>query len=173
MGVQKVNGVPNQQHGSPDQVSSSQFATATQEQWLWWERGDIESQLGRVGIFGDTTGQHKDKKLVMMPVVWLDYYSTVDDVTLSKLAKREGLVMLSVRGTRITDAGLRHLDGLKELSQLNLTDTSITDDGLRHLEAIVSLRKLNLEGTRVTQAGVARLRLSLPKLEIEVGGLER
>ncbi len=167
MGVKEVSGVPNGQHGSTDKASPSQFATATQEHWFLWERRDIEFQLNSGGL-----NQREEEKLVM-PAVWLDYYSTVDDVTLSEIAKREGLVMLSVRGTRITDAGLRHLDGLKELSRLNLTDTSITDEGLRHLEAMNSLRKLNLEGTRVTWAGVARLRLALPEVEIEVGELER
>ncbi|NOY30516.1 MAG: hypothetical protein GXP28_10185 [Planctomycetes bacterium] len=40
MGVKEVNGVPNQQFGSTDKVSPSQFAKATREHWLRWERGD-------------------------------------------------------------------------------------------------------------------------------------
>ena len=48
MGVQKVNGVPNQQFGSTDTVSPSQFATASQEHWLWWEHKDIEWERNRI-----------------------------------------------------------------------------------------------------------------------------
>jgi len=44
MGNQQVNGVPHRQHSSVDKVSPSEFATATREHWLWWERGDIEFQ---------------------------------------------------------------------------------------------------------------------------------
>lgn len=169
MGIKEVNGVPTQQFGTSDNVSPSQFATATQEHWLWWERGDIEFQLSRGGILGDPMYQREDNELVMMPAVILDYYSAVDNATLSKVAERQDLVMVSVRGTKITDEGLVHLNGLKELSQLNVADTSVTDNGLRHLETMISLRKLNLEDTRVTQAGVAQLRLALPEVEVEVG----
>jgi len=172
MGNQEINGVSHQRHDSVDKVSPSEFAAATQEHWFWWERRDVDFQLSRGGISGGRMHQDDEGKWVMMPAVMLDYYSAVDDVTLSQASKRQDLVMVSARGTRITDAGLLHFKGLKELRQLNIAHTSITDDGLRHLESIVSLRKLNLKSTRVTQAGVARLRRALPKLEVETGDLE-
>ena len=41
--------------------------------------------------------------------------------------------VVGLRGTEITDDGLKHLSSLTSLSVLFLGDTEITDDGLKHL----------------------------------------
>lgn len=167
MGVEKVNDVPHQQFGSTDDVSPEQFAAATRKHLLWWDRLDVEFQLTK----GGTTDRNKNGEYMMKPAVFLDYNSATDDATLFRATERTDLVMLSARGTDITDAGLAHLRGLNALSRLNIADTPVTDDGLRHLEGIASLQKLDVEGTGVTQAGIERLQQALPDLEIDASDL--
>ena len=41
--------------------------------------------------------------------------------------------ILSLNGTRVTDAGLIHLSGLPELRQLWLLDTAVSEEGVRSL----------------------------------------
>ena len=96
-----------------------------------------------------------------------------------------GLPALRLNGTRITDAGLVHLEGLTGLRELRLpreiTDAGlahlkgltelrvlfippqITDAGLAHLEGLTGLRTLHIPYFRVTDAGVRALDEALPR----------
>ena len=67
----------------------------------------------------------------------------------------------------VSDDGLSHLKGLKDLKQLSLTNTKVTDAGLTHLVGLAKLDKLLLKGTRVTPASVAALQKALPNCKIE------
>src|SRR5258706_3261845 len=49
---------------------------------------------------------------------------------------------LNLAGTGVTDAGLAHIAGLKNLRRLNLENTGITDAGLAHLKGLAELRYL-------------------------------
>jgi Leucine-rich repeat (LRR) protein len=54
-----------------------------------------------------------------------------------------------------TDAGLKHLKGLANLRELYVgNNTSITDAGLEHLKRLTQLRILNLNHTKVGDAGL-------------------
>ena len=161
MGVKDIAGTPTNQFGSPDDVSPVEFAKATREHWQWWERGDVDFQIKNGGTsYGNEIGGG------LKPAVFVDYISVVDDTTFARATKRSNLVVLSARGTKITDAGLAHLKPLKRLKKLDVANTSVTDDGLRHLETMTSLESLNVTETRVTQAGIERLRKSLPDIVI-------
>jgi outer membrane lipoprotein-sorting protein len=81
------------------------------------------------------------------------------------LAAVEPPTTLNLRGTRVTDAGLKELAGLKTLKKLDLP-TQVTDAGLKELAGLKSLQLLNLEGTDVTDAGVERLQKALPGCKI-------
>lgn len=71
---------------------------------------------------------------------------------------------------RITDDGLRALRRMGELQRLELeAGTKITDAGLEHLAGLRSLRQLSLDYTGVTAEGVARLQASLPQTKIRWG----
>ncbi|MCY2995297.1 MAG: hypothetical protein NTY19_46660 [Planctomycetota bacterium] len=74
---------------------------------------------------------------------------------------------LDLSSTKVTDAGLIHLEGLTQLQTLNLGSTSITDAGLAHLKGLTKLQELDLSSTKVTDAGVAELKKVLPKVKIE------
>ena len=82
--------------------------------------------------------------------------------------KRPGkpLVDVFLDGTKVTDAGLADLKGLKRLTHLYLCDTGVTDAGLAHLKGLTELQRLDLIGTTVTDTGVADLRKALPKVKI-------
>ena len=61
--------------------------------------------------------------------------------------------------TYITDAGLKHLEGLTHLQGLNLSGTpGITDAGIKHLGALQQLKSLDLGGTQITDAGLEHLK---------------
>ena len=56
--------------------------------------------------------------------------------------KRPGkpLVDVFLDGTKVTDAGLADLKGLKRLTHLYLCDTGVTDAGLAHLKGLTELQ---------------------------------
>ncbi len=60
-------------------------------------------------------------------------------------------------GTNITDNGLRHFNGLTNLTALYLGQTNITDDGLKHLSRLANLESLNLSGTQISDEGLKHL----------------
>jgi hypothetical protein len=161
LGVKDIAGTPTSQFGSPDEVSPEEFAKAARQHWQWWERGDVDFQIKSGGTsYGNEIGGG------MRPAVMVDYISVVDDTTLARATERSNLVVISARGTKITDAGLAHLKPLKRLKKLDVANTSVTDDGLRHLETMTSLETLNVTETEVTQAGIERLRKALPDVAI-------
>jgi hypothetical protein len=55
----------------------------------------------------------------------------------------------------------------RNLLSLSLSETRVTDAGLAHLQKLKGLRNLYLKGTKVTSQGVADLRKVLPDLEID------
>lgn len=86
------------------------------------------------------------------------------DAQLERLAKQR-LMGLHFKGTRITDAGLRHLAGMDSLVSLDLTSTAITDAGLAHLSRLGRLKYLYLDATKITGEGLRYLR-DLHNLEV-------
>jgi hypothetical protein len=76
------------------------------------------------------------------------------------------VVMVNLRGTEITDAGLEQLKGLENLEYLNLYSTPITDAGLKHLEGLKKLRHVYVWQTQVTDAGVNALKAAVPEVKI-------
>lgn len=86
--------------------------------------------------------------------------SRISDKGLRKLKEDhvlDGLEFLVLSGTKITDAGLEHLDGLGNLKSLYLRDTQVTDRGLEQLSRLPRLEKLILSNTRVSDAGLTHL----------------
>ena len=71
---------------------------------------------------------------------------------------------LSLRDTRVTSEGLRHLGGLDSLESIGLTFTDTDDDGLKALSELPNLRELMLQRTKITDGGLVYL-TKLKKLE--------
>ena len=81
--------------------------------------------------------------------------------------------------TPVTDAGVKHLKGLKKLRRLTLNRTAITDAGLGHLSGLTNLEVLEVGGTRITNAGLPHLKgfanlayLDIRSTEVTDAGLE-
>jgi len=64
---------------------------------------------------------------------------------------------LDLARTKVTDAGLAGIAGMKNLTELHLENTGIGDAGLDHVKGLTGLEYLNLYGTKVTDAGLAKL----------------
>ncbi len=69
-------------------------------------------------------------------------------------------------GTKVTDAGLKHLRTLPCLRELVLFGTDITDAGLTQIAGMAELKRVVLQRTKVTDAGASWLRKKLPKCEV-------
>jgi hypothetical protein len=74
--------------------------------------------------------------------------------------------VLDLSGSKVTDAGLKHVSALPTVRGLYLKETAVTDAGLKHLSAFANMRVLDLRNTKVTDAGVAELKTKLPKCTV-------
>ena len=92
--------------------------------------------------------------------------TSVTDAGLAHLSGLRNLKLLNLGVTGVTDAGLVHLRGLTNLKQLYLNKTGVTNAGLAHLHGM-NLKELYLGRTRVTAKGVKRLRSALPNCYID------
>lgn len=79
----------------------------------------------------------------------------IDDAGLSQLASLKHLVYLSILSGSITDAGLRHIDNLKNLQILVLSNCdNLTDASLEHVQDLENLQMLFLNCTNFTGSGL-------------------
>jgi hypothetical protein len=58
--------------------------------------------------------------------------------------------------------GLEHLSSLTNLSILSIRDTRVTDAGLLQLTGLVHLQEISIGGTAITPEGKAELQQKLP-----------
>lgn len=87
---------------------------------------------------------------------WLDLGGTkVTDAGMAEVAGMKNLTRLHLEKTAVTDAGVARLAKLRQLEYLNLYGTQVTDDSLAHLELLPELRKLYVWQTKVTSNAVA------------------
>jgi internalin A len=84
-------------------------------------------------------------------------HTPVTDADLKELARLEHLHALSLFGTQVTGAGIRHLAGLRQLRWLNLGNTAVTDATVKELAGLKGLESLNLFQTQLTGAGLKEL----------------
>ena len=81
---------------------------------------------------------------------------------LEKVKPAATLTYLMITDTRVSDAGLVHLQNVSSLRWICIENTPITDNGLIHLRGLDSLCELSLWGTDVTPDAVRQLRSQLP-----------
>jgi hypothetical protein len=99
------------------------------------------------------------------------FYATDADVEC--LVRLPALRRLSLdRSIDLTDAGLATLAQLQGLKCLALNEADqITDYGLQSLARLTNLVALHIDlGRHMTPAGIERLRKSMPRCQISVGG---
>lgn len=87
------------------------------------------------------------------------------DAELAKFAPlADRMSEMNLGRSKVTDAGLAALSGMKNLKKLHLPNTAVTDAGIDALLPLANLEYLNLFNTKVTDAGLAKLE-KLPKLK--------
>jgi hypothetical protein len=93
--------------------------------------------------------------------------SWLTDADLLELGTLQNLRQLSLRGTTISDPGLKVLkEKFADLHTLDLGGALISDEGLKHLAGLKQLQALYLDGTRVTEVGIAELQKALPTCSV-------
>jgi serine/threonine protein kinase len=97
-------------------------------------------------------------------------HCAVGDETARLVSTLPELRMLYLNGTKVTDAGVRHLVARADvLVGLRLADTAVTDAALPDLKKFTRVTALDLKGTKVTEAGAKELAAALPKCWIRYG----
>jgi hypothetical protein len=77
-------------------------------------------------------------------------------------------VDLSTCTKKPTDDDLALLEPLAELEDIDLSDAPVTDAGLRHLRGLKKLRSVVVTNTRITSQGIKELNLALPDVAVTV-----
>jgi hypothetical protein len=97
-------------------------------------------------------------KLEGLEVLWL-VNTTITNEGLVPLKELPKLKELNLRRSEgVTDEGLAHLRDFPSLQYLHLLYNSFSDDGLKHLEGMTQLRLLDLRGNMgLTDEGIAHL----------------
>jgi AcrR family transcriptional regulator len=81
----------------------------------------------------------------------------VTDAGLKELQELKNLQDLHLGNTQVTDVGLKQLRDFHQLKDLRLDGTNVTDTGLKELKDLKALEELYLERTRVTDAALKEL----------------
>lgn len=83
--------------------------------------------------------------------------TTLSDDGLKSLCTLSHLQGLDISGSQITDDGIEHLNDLRDLVLLDLSLTNITDAGFAELQPMKSLGTLSLQGTQVSERSLPHL----------------
>jgi Leucine-rich repeat (LRR) protein len=115
------------------------------------------SQLQRLHLDRDHLTAHGLRGLVPLRSLRDVSLSNATDDSLAVLAQLPNLEVLNLRGTAITDDGLKHLRGHRRLRSLLLGSTNVTDHGAILLLSLPALEIVDLQQTKITDAGAASL----------------
>ncbi|HEV3440758.1 MAG TPA: hypothetical protein VG122_25620, partial [Gemmata sp.] len=83
---------------------------------------------------------------------------TATDADLKELVPLKNLTRLHLFQVEVTDVGLKELRQLKNLTELELSVNKVTDEGLKELGQLKNLNSLVLMQTEVTDAGLKELK---------------
>lgn len=122
---------------------------------VWLDNGPGSRPLTNI------SGQSRNEDLWGEPI-------DPDDDDLAVLAGLPGLESVYLRNTRITDAGLRHLQNLRNITHISLGKTRITDKGLEIVATFEKLQTVRLFDTRITDAGITKLMRLTHLAELDV-----
>ncbi len=124
---------------------------------------DLGGQVRRKSDF--QRGQYRKGDRDPYVIVSFLRNSRMKDDDLRVLAAFPDLGWFDASSTSISDAGLVHLTGLKQLRNVDLVETGITDAGLKTLGGIPQLRNVLIADTKITDRGLVEL-AKLPNLEL-------
>jgi hypothetical protein len=78
-----------------------------------------------------------------------------------------GALALTIKRANITDAGIKHLVGARNLRELSLVFVPVSDQSVATLQKVAGLGKIRIIGSRMTRSGAQRLRQALAGTEID------
>jgi hypothetical protein len=125
--------------------------------------------------FSHSDRAYKDLRLAELAPIALNIYkldlsrTRVKDADLAALAGMRNLASLILSRTEITDAGLAQITANAALEEINLYSTMVTDAGLAHLGALKALKKVYLWQSQATEAGAKRLEEAVPGVVVNIG----
>ncbi|HZL35481.1 MAG TPA: c-type cytochrome domain-containing protein [Tepidisphaeraceae bacterium] len=128
--------------------------------------------------FTSNANQITDQQLALLDPLAAQVYdlnlanTKVTDNGLKSLEGMKNLHRLHLEKTPITDGGLVHLKGLTGLEYLNLYNTAVTDAGLTQLDGLKSLKNVYLWQSKVTESGAKDLKKALPQVAVDMGWKE-
>ena len=87
---------------------------------------------------------------------------------INHLMKFNDMTYLNLDRSQITDAGLAQLLPLADkLESLDIRGTRVSDDGIAHLQRLSRLTLLRLKDSAISTAGIEKIRKSLPSCKLE------
>jgi len=86
----------------------------------------------------------------------------INDTALACVLGLPGLEKLDLAFSNVTDAGVEHVNRLRNLRSLRLEGTDVSDASIPLLSKLQSLKVLNVEHTRITKSGGRALEVALP-----------
>ncbi len=102
-------------------------------------------------------GLERSEELRLLQNAHINDQARVTDADLKHLNGLTELLRLNLERAAITDAGLETLRGLTQLQELTLRFTEISSPGLEHLKGLRQLRRLTLYSTQVTDTGLGQI----------------
>ena len=91
-----------------------------------------------------------------IPIDGCDYESPITDKGIVCIQGLEGLKVLHLNDTQVTNMCLRSLKKMNDLRELNVTDTYFSDEALKTLKHFARLQEVVVDGTLITKAGVRK-----------------
>ena len=149
--------------------------------WMKMDLGDngptfqVEGEIRAMTVLQFT--EWKEGVLAKMPDPGAPFglclnLTKMTDAGLKELAGLKSLHALFLAGTQVTDAGLKEVAGQKSLQTVDVRWTQVTDAGLKELAGLKSLQRLYLNHCEVTGAGLKDL-TGLKSLQIlNIGGTQ-
>ena len=115
-----------------------------------------------------------DEVLKGLPSQSLSYLylkgTPISDRGVKSLARCRNLEGLHLSGTRVGDEGVRHLGGLEKLKSLDLRSTKVGNAGMQALGTNLALVELRLGNTRVSDEGLKQLKSLVALKELDLSG---
>jgi len=94
--------------------------------------------------------------------------SLAGDALLAGLAKCENLSFLVIRGGRLSDDGLAHVQDIPKLQEIEFHEQAFTDAAVKHLSELRHLQSLFMEGSKLTDEGRQNLKDALPSCRLNL-----
>ncbi|HEX2751400.1 MAG TPA: c-type cytochrome domain-containing protein [Verrucomicrobiales bacterium] len=127
--------------------------------------------------FSHSDRMYSDLKLSELAPMALNIYALdlsrtkVKDADLAALSGMKNLQTLILSKTEISDAGIAHLAGNTALESLNLYNTMVSDAAIPGLSGLKALKKVFVWNSKVTDAGVKQLQEAIPGVSVNSGAM--